>query len=165
MDGRCEDQMNVAAFLGSGWFRRARLSAVALVGLLGPVFLGCTATVGGEPPTSTGMDGSVLMACDAPATVFKARCGAAICHSPGATTPDLVSAGVWSRLVGQPEKLSPQCVGMSLVAPTKPADGVLLKRMAGTTCSVLMMPSGTTSPDQAAIACITEWVNAQLAAR
>ena len=157
--------MNAADCLGGGRFRPVRRSAIALVGLLGTLFLGCTATVGGDPPTSTGTDGSVLMACDAPATVFKARCGAAICHSPGATTPDLVSAGVWSRLVGQPEKLSPQCAGMNLVAATKPADGVLLRRMAGTTCSVLMMPSGTTSPDQAAIACITEWVNAQLASR
>ena len=148
----------------------SRLGELALTaGLLLPLLAGCPGSLEGTfpPPLMTGSGGSNgsggTGVCDAPGTLFMSNNTCGGCHDgPKSSSPDLTTTNpaVWTRLVSKPATLGTTCLGMNLVNPSKPADGALLKRLTGTTCGV-QMPF-LSAPDQAAIDCITSWVNSQL---
>lgn len=157
------------------------LQIVPLLGLTGglllPLLSGCPGVLpepasrydgggtGTGGMTGGGTGGSTVGACDAPTMYFQntsatAGCGNASCHS-GIFSPNLVMPDPWSRLVGVNATLGTTCVGMPLVNPAKPADGVLIKRVGGSACGSVM-PFGATTFDQATLDCIKSWVNSKL---
>lgn len=108
-----------------------------------------------------------MQACDAETMYFKSTdlgkggCGPLGCHTPGGFPPDLASDDAWSRLAGKPATYQSPCKDQPYVNSAKPADGVLIKRLNGMSCGAIM-PFGATSPNQAALDCITSWVNSKL---
>lgn len=144
---------------------------VLAVTLTLPLLAGCSeSSPPANPDGSTGgggQGGGAGVACDAPNLYFKKvggdGCGASICHADA--FPDLTSGdadSIWQRLYNQPNQLSPTCADMKLIIPQKPADGVLLRRLKGMDCGPITMPKDRPFPAQAAIDCVTSWVNARL---
>lgn len=162
-----------------------RLRNVALiVGLALPTMGGCPGRLEGDWPApgsggtgnAPGATGGMMMmgsggtggagpaACDAETMYFRNTdfvhgCGAVGCHGAGSGV-DLASPDPWSRLVGKPAATG-DCRDQPLVVTSKPADGVLLKRLKDKACGQ-MMPLGAGTPDQPAVDCITSWVNSKL---
>jgi hypothetical protein len=86
-------------------------------------------------------------------------CSGALCHSPGVSSPDLVSAGLEERLLDQPSNPDGPCAGELLVDADEPSNSLLFKKVGGmSTCGApmpLTNPSGL-SADQ--VLCIEELV-------
>jgi len=116
----------------------------------------------GSGGSGSGSGGSMGMGCDAPNMIFK-MCADAACHSPGPFFPDL-SGDPWANLVGK--KASFGCTDMNYVNSTKPAAGVLLKRLMGSECGNQMpQPKGGgsfTALTAAQIQCVTDWITSKL---
>jgi len=93
-------------------------------------------------------------ACDAPTKIFKMKCALSGCHDGKTSPPDLSGSNPESMLVG---KVGSDCAPMPLISTTKPASGVLFKKLMGTDCSLQMPVGGMLTSDE--IKCVTDWAN------
>lgn len=119
---------------------------------------------GGSPGTGggngTGGGGGTAPPCDAPTMVFQGSCAATSgCHT-ATDSLTLVGSDVEKNLIGTKSTQTITCVGMNLVNPAPPADGVLFKVLTGNTCGITMPIGPALMPEQ--IECIRSWVNSKL---
>ncbi|HEY4185657.1 MAG TPA: hypothetical protein VGP07_11335 [Polyangia bacterium] len=122
---------------------------------------GATGSGGSGSGGAVGSGGSTATVCDAPNTVIKTSCATSSCHG-GPQPPSLLASGLAGRLIGQPGSECPPSTEKNLVDSTKPASGLLLLRIAGSTC-IEQMPPPPASPLSAADQqCIVDWLNSQL---
>lgn len=161
----------------------ARLQVLAVIaGLSVPIFAGCPGALegtgwvkpGSGGATATGSGGATgtggsgagtggAGACDAETMFLKnpsvtAGCGAVGCHAAASPFGDLIT-DPWGAMFGQNAKLGP-CAGMPLINSSKPASGVLFKRLSGKECGESMPFVQPIS--QPAIDCITSWANSKI---
>lgn len=97
---------------------------------------------------------------------FAGACHDAASVNAGIGGINLVDADVWHRLLNQPSTkgVGSSCMGMTLVNPTKPPSGILIKRISEIDpCGKSsLMPLGAAAPNQDIVNCIVGWVNDQL---
>ena len=98
-----------------------------------------------------------MAACDAPAMVFKPKCGTASCHDT--FEPKVSGNDPWGSLLNK-DSASSTCMG-KFVNPAKPASGILFDRLKNGDCGAQMpfLQAALTS-DQ--MDCVTSWVTSKL---
>lgn len=137
---------------------RCPLPGVCLVGLLVLLLTGCPGTLpadfprDGAPPRDTGSAG--LPACVQ--TIFEDTCGTMMCHGGTLFPPNLVMAGVESRLINVEASVCPDKI---YVVPGDPEGSFLYEKItqAMPTCGV-QMPSGADALSATQISCIESWI-------
>jgi hypothetical protein len=92
-------------------------------------------------------------ACDAPSTIFKAKCTQGACHSwtGQAGKLDLQSADV----AGRYRDVAALCGG-KLIDSAQPSSSVLLLRLGSSSCGGAMPPSGPLSDSERE--CVAAWI-------
>lgn len=107
--------------------------------------------------TGSGSGGSMGNVCDAPNRIFKPTCGGGACH--GIISPliavDDPSGVLIDKMAGS------VCSETKYVNPTKPASGVLIKRLTGTDCGA-QMPSLLPPLSADDLKCVTDWIESKL---
>jgi hypothetical protein len=144
-------------------------------GELGPGFppVGGSGTGGaGNPGTGgssmTGSGGAPANCADVP-TTLKTSCVNSACHSTAlaAAWQDFESDGVAGRLIGKKALVSPTCNNQTmLVNAARPVSGVLIERLATTTCTRQMPPTDGTNmnplPPGNFLDCVKAWLDPML---
>lgn len=86
-------------------------------------------------------------------------CSGALCHSPGVTSPDLVSEGLEQRLLDQPSNPDGPCAGELLVDADEPSNSLLSKKIGGmSTCGAPMPLTNPSALSADQVRCIEELV-------
>lgn len=126
------------------------LAALMTFTIMAGILSGCPGTLD-DPARFTG--------CPDVPELFVSKCATSGCHT-GATPAaklDLKSAGVESRLAGQPATF---CVGGLLANPADPSTSVLYKKLTDSPPCGSSMPLGSGALNDLEMECILGWIGA-----
>jgi hypothetical protein len=139
--------------------RSPRLALLALLSFSAAVVTGCPGSL--QDPERF-LDGAAGSCPDVQATIISGTCAASGCHSAADKQQglDLQSPGVASRLVNVP---ATEGTGL-LIDPNAPQGSILYKKITATPPFGARMPFGQTPLDAATIACVLDWITAQVQA-
>ena len=129
-----------------------------LVGALVAVCVGCPGSL--EDPDRFALDGAGAACPDITQTLFPTDCATAQCHSAAVKQQglDLQSPDVLARLVGVPATGGP---GL-LIDPSTPQASVIYTKLTATPPFGARMPFGETPLDDGTVACVLQWITAQV---